>query len=443
MNVILFAWAIRPDLLGVTSLVRASFLEGSCYPLLLHFFHSRSLMLGKITERWVKLALRLFQPVDVGGRILFVADGLKIPKEGKKMPGVKSLHQESVDNSKAEFIMGHSLQAISLLVAAGTAQVFAIPLISRICEGFRPRKAKDRKSLLDKLVEMFLDIVRIAGCDAVLVADAYYASRKVILPLLGMNQHLVTRVRNNSVAYQCAPKLKVKRKGRPKKYGQKHRLLNFFKGAKAFSEGLSPVYGEDKVTIRYRYVDLIWRPVGRVVRFVFVKHPTRGSIILLSTDLSMDALTVIRIYGYRFKIEVSFKHAIHRIGAYAYHFWMRSMKPTKRGDGDKCIEQMSPKYQRNVARKIGAYHAYIQLACVLQGLLLHLAINFRIQVWVTFNGWLRTMKPDLVPSELVVMKALESRFFDFLSSTSIDPKLKKFILERIAPERAPGFNLAA
>ena len=46
--------------------------------------------------------------VRVNGRTVVLADGLKRPKEGRKMPAVKSLHQESRCNAKASFIMGHS-----------------------------------------------------------------------------------------------------------------------------------------------------------------------------------------------------------------------------------------------------------------------------------------------------------------------------------------------
>ena len=51
------------------------------------------------------------------------------------MPAVKSLHVESGNNSKPEFIMGHSFQAISLLVHAGLNRMTAVPLASRIHEG--------------------------------------------------------------------------------------------------------------------------------------------------------------------------------------------------------------------------------------------------------------------------------------------------------------------
>jgi hypothetical protein len=443
MTVVLVAWAVRPDLLGVTSFVRASFLEAGCYPLLLNFFHSSALVLPALLEAWVKLVMVLFVPVREADYVVFVADGLKIAKEGKKMPAVKCLHQESVDNSKAEYIMGHSFQVVSLLVTAATGQVFAVPLVARICEGLLWARSANRKTLLDKLVDIFLQVAGVAAGSALLVADAYYASRKVIEPLLAKGYQLVSRVRRNAVAFETPPKPKERKRGRPKKYGRKIRLRQLFKAWQTFIEAPSPVYGEKGITIQYRYVDLLWRPVGRLVRFVLVKHPNRGNIILLCTDIELDPLAVIRIYGLRFKIEVSFKQAIHTLGAYAYHFWMRTMTPIKWGSGDQKLHHASDRYRQAVSRKMDAYHRYVQLACIVQGLLQHLAINFRRTVWAKFRSWLRTMKPDLVPSEMVVAQALKSSLPEFLLDSSTDREITKFILDHVEIERTPGITAAA
>jgi len=435
--------AIRPDILGVTSFVRSSSLNPLCYHLLLNFFHSSAVALNLLLEAWVKLAMHLFRPISVNGYLVFAADGLKIPKEGKKMPAVKSLHQESGDNSKAEFIMGHSFQAVSLLTDSPSGQVFAVPLVSRICEGIVWRHSKKPRTLLDKLVVLFLDVVRVAGVRAILVADAYYGSRKVINPLLANGHHLVTRARINSVAYHPAPTPKKKTRGRPRLYGNKVKLRNLFKAWRSFSDASSPVYGEQNVTIKYREIDLLWRPVGRLVRFILVKHPTRGKIILMSSSLQLEPLTIIKLYGWRFKIEVSFKQAIHTIGTYAYHFWMKPMKPIKRCSGNQNLVRKSAQYKCAVQRKIDAYHRYVQLGCIVQGLLQHLAINFRHLVWAKFSSWLRTMKKDLVPSEMVVANALKSCFPEFLMDRITEPELKKFILDRVACEKIQGLEMAA
>jgi hypothetical protein len=443
MVVVLVAWAARPDLLGVTSFIRASFLEPTNYPLLLNLFHSRALVLDLLLELWVTFVMRHFNPVTAGGYTVFVADGLKVAKEGKKMPGVKCLHQESENNSKAEFIMGHSSQVVSLLATSPTGQSIAVPLLSRICEGLLDKRQRPRKSLLDKLAGMFLDVVHIAGVSALLVADAYYASRKVILPLLDKGHHLISRVRRNAVAYRPAEQPKTRKRGRPKKYGPKVRLRDLFKASGAFIEAPSPVYGENGVSIQYRSVDLLWRPVGRLVRFVLVKHPSRGTLVLLSTALSIDPLTIIMIYGLRFKIEVSFKQSLHTLGGYAYHFWMRDMTPIKWGSKGQRVDNRSLNYQQAVARKLDAYHRYIQLGCIVQGLLLHLAVNLREAVWAKLRTWLRTMKPDLVPSELVVAHALRASLPEFLLASADESELTKFILDRADCGRIPGLNMAA
>jgi hypothetical protein len=95
------------------------------------------------------------------------------------MPGVKLLHQQSTSNTKPEYIMGHSFQAISLLVHSAEGLAAGIPLTSRIHEGL-VFSNRDSKTLLDKLVTLLFSITRIWNRSVVLVADAYYASGKVI-----------------------------------------------------------------------------------------------------------------------------------------------------------------------------------------------------------------------------------------------------------------------
>lgn len=58
----------------------------------------------------------------------------------------------------------------------------------------------------------------------------------------------------------------------------------------------------------------MWRPVARLVRFVIMRHPLRGSIFLLCTDLTLDPREIHLLYGYRFRIELGFRQAVHMLG---------------------------------------------------------------------------------------------------------------------------------
>ncbi|MGH7411103.1 MAG: transposase [Candidatus Methylomirabilis sp.] len=442
MSLALAGLSIRSELAGVTSFVRALWLQPATYRRLLHFFHSPALDLGQLTRLWMRLALVLFRPLTLGQRIVFLADGIKVPKEGKKMPAVKKLHQESSDNTKPPFIFGHSFQAVSLLAKGLLGQPFAVPLASRIHEGL-VFSNRDKRTLLDKLVALFLELVGGAGVSAILVADAYYASRKVILPLMLEGHHLITRARINTTAWRAPPRPKVRRRGRPRIYGEKVHLRDLFHGKKGFVSAASPVYGEKGIELAYRCVDLLWRPVGRLVRFVLVDHPQRGRIILMCSDLSIEPLQVIQLYGYRFKIELGFKQALHTLGAYAYHFWMMDMTPiSRRRSGNQFLHMKSEEYRQHVRRKLAAYHRYVQLACIAQGLQQHLAVDFRTGVWDHFKSWMRTMKPGLPPSEAVVAQALRANLDPFLVAAPEHHPLRKFILEHLDCERCPAMVLA-
>jgi len=440
MTLALVGFSIRDDLFGVTSFVRACFIKGTKYRRLLYFFHSPALHLQKLTALWVRLALRLFWPVTFGDYILLIADGLKIPKEGKKMPAVKSLHQESENNSKATFIMGHSFQVLGLLVHGAVGQFFCVPLVSRIHEGL-VWSNRDKRTLLDKLVGLFLQIVAFLPQKTILIADAYYASKKVIKPLLRQGHHLVTRVRITTRAYHQAPPAKKRKRGRPKFYGKKVLLRNYFQHIEDFVTAPSPVYGEYNVCIQYLCMDLLWRPIGQLVRFVLVKHPSRGCMILMTTQILLNPLDIIRIYGYRFKIEVSFKQALHTLGTYAYHFWIKAMPPLRRRSGNQYLHRATEEYRQQIKRKMAAYHRYVQLGCIAQGLLQYLSVTFSKKVWRHFGSWLRTMNQDKAPSEMVVAQALRACLPKFLVVKHGSHDLEKFIVENADVSRMPELRL--
>ena len=183
MVLTLASLSTRPERAGITSFVRVLGLRPQAYRRLLHLFHTPALDLERLTALWTRLVLKLFTPVVVGGYRVCLADGIKVGKEGKKMPAVRKLYQSGGSNSKPPYIMGHSFQAVSLLVRGRMGAVAAVPLTTRIHEGLIFSN-RDQRSLLDKMVTLLLSLTRSWEQPVLLVADAYSASRKVILPLL-------------------------------------------------------------------------------------------------------------------------------------------------------------------------------------------------------------------------------------------------------------------
>lgn len=403
--IILAAMSIHSDLMGVTSFVRSLDIVLAFYTSILNFFHSNAVNLQMLTQLWFTVAFELFiNKFLINGQIVLLGDGIKIGKEGKKMPAVKLLHQDSDSNSKPEYIMGHSFQAISILIRFLSTAI-SVPLTCRVHEGIRTGP-RDKKTLMDKFLTLILDLnihTKVKG--AYLVADAYYACGKLVKYLEKEGIKLITRVRKNSVAF--FPAGPYSGKGRPRKYGKKVKLWDLF--SQLGSTMPSPIYGDDNIIIEYKVIDLFWKAYGGLVRFCLINYPGKGKVILMSIDTSLSAKDIILAYGFRFKIEYSFKELVHIIGAFCYRFWAKAIKKTKRGDGDRYIHREPEDMKKKIYQKISAYNLHVQMALIAHGLLQYLSVCFSDAVWSNFGSWLRTIRPGIPASAMVAQMSLRNQ----------------------------------
>lgn len=71
--------------------------------------------------------------------------------------------------------------------------------------------------------------------------------------------------------------------------------------------------------------NLLWgQKLYQELRFVLVEMNCIQSI-LASTSLTLDSLSVIRLYSYRFRIECTFRELKQQVGAFSYHSWPKYM----------------------------------------------------------------------------------------------------------------------
>jgi len=99
------------------------------------------------------------------------------------------------------------------------------------------------------------------------------------------------------------------------------------------------------------------------------------------------------------------------------------------------VQRKSEVYREHIHRKLGAYERHIQLGLIAQGLLQYLGVCFRRIAWFNFHAYIRTACPAKPPSEWVVSHALRHTWPDFLANSPETPILKKFLRNKIAPER--------
>ncbi len=257
----------------------------------------------------------------------------------------------------------------------------------------------------------------VTGIDkpCLLLLDAYFAvgpvfevlKRAVNLsgqPLV----HVVTRAKNNVVAYGD-PTAKSGGRGRPCKYGQKHKLTSLFDSQATFFEQTTiELYGCSQ-TVSFLCLDLIWKPVREKVRFVLVVDGTEH-FILMCSDLTLSALDIIRAYSYRFKIEVSFKMLKHLMGAFFYRFWTSAWPRI----GKKTVSDLSqitdPPRQRLIRQATNAIEAFANFGCIATGILQIIALSSHQTIWKKYAGWLRTVT-STIPSEEVVKSVVQQEYY--------------------------------
>ncbi len=138
-----------PEMIGVTSFCRFWGVDKSGYNMFLNFFRSTAWSLSTIITCWGNFVLAQDKQITVDGRIVLQGDHTYVPKDGRRMPGVVTLRQDSETQSKPSYFRGHCWGAIVGLVGSLSAP-FGIPLDVAIHQGFvhiNKKKIKMQKLL--------------------------------------------------------------------------------------------------------------------------------------------------------------------------------------------------------------------------------------------------------------------------------------------------------
>ncbi len=405
---VIFAFLLRFDTYGVTSFVRWLGLMPDSYPLLLNFFRAESWSHGMVMMQWMNWCIYNFSMVRINGRVLCIGDGIKIPKEAKKQPGLKRLHNESQNSTKPKKFIGHHFGCLAF-VAERSGKYFGVLQAAEIHEGtdeLRQLSGEDikGKTLVTRMVALAIIVAASQNIPLYLCLDAFFATSPAFalaaLHLTDAGQpwvHIITKAKSSYVAYS----------DKKRKKSGKIKLLDIFEQSGLFLAAPHPVHPEREIL--YYYKDLYWNSVTNLIRFVWIIDG-KNRFVLMCSDTSLSPLDILRAYALRSKIEVAFLVLKHIIGGFRYRFWTKFQHMLPKNKKEGVLPVLSDKkHAEKRLETLRAIERFVNLAIIAQGILQYFAVNHSATVWRIHKAtsWLRTYSSD-IPSEETVKRALQA-----------------------------------
>jgi hypothetical protein len=404
------------EVTGVSSFCRFWLLDVNGYHSLLRFFRSDAWSLDQITQKWNQFVLAQGETVKLNGRAVVLGDHTSFPKDGRRMPCVVTLRQNSETQSKPSYFRGQNWGAIGLLIGS-MSNAFCLPLSLKIHQGLNQIEEgstanTSKETLAERIVKMTQNFALQNQTPCTLVLDAFFSvgivfrlansiwSLKLKAPLVT----IITRAKKNYVGYFPAEKPKEKKSGRPKKYGQKIKLMECFDHLWMFSKKHCLVYGK-KEEVFIMGLDLLWKGTGEMIRFVLAKT-SHGPIVLMCSDLSQEPVKVLELFCSRIRIEVMFDVLKNLIKAFHFRFWSKKMPlNSRRPKRNKDLKIPTLEGLRQVKRCWRASEFFVLMGGIAQGVLQLISLKYKKEVWKKSFAFIRTKSREL-PSERTVKQLI-------------------------------------
>jgi hypothetical protein len=412
---IIIGFIIRPDMRGVSSVISALRMKPGHYTALLKFFRSNAFDIDTLYRKLITVCMKIFTPGTIGGKVILAGDHIKVSKEGRRMPAIERLHQESGNSGKGTFIEGHLFGFISMIIPCFNR---SIPVMA----GMQESRAKTGgESLIVQTVKQAGRVVEMMGKPAVLLLDAFFFSKTTLITAaryIDRNAQallsVITRAKQCAVAYREPESGKGKRRGRRRVYGKKVILKTLFeRNRKDFIKTTLILYGK-RTAVYYLCADLIQRPTRQRVRFVLTIIGNTH-FMLMSSSREFDCETIISLYAQRFKIEGLFGELKNRLGGFACHFWTYSIEKRKKGTLPVLPKDKRMLHDVEMTKK--SIETYVFCQCLGYAILVGLGMTESKGIWGRFTGWLRIVRTNY-PSIRVTKQVVSEDFQRFL------PKLK-------------------
>jgi hypothetical protein len=251
------------------------------------------------------------------GRLLLALDDSINPKVGKEIFACHRFFDHAAKDNQGQYPWAQNIVLLGVVKKIHQRWT-CLPLSFRFY-----RLAKDIKegfkTKLEQAVNMALSVANYyIDAPILIIADSWFGNDSLLRPLkkeLGDRINLLSRLRSNANLFNLPPDKKKKRRGAPKKYGNKRgNAKTLARSKKKRSTAMQVfLYGKNR-TAQVADEVLMSKSLKARIHVVWVFYK-KSWVALYTTDLSLTVAQIVEYYGARWKIESGFKELKQEIGS--------------------------------------------------------------------------------------------------------------------------------
>lgn len=280
---------------------------------------------GKRTQLIAAHLLReRVKPLLAGvSRLVLAIDDTPTQRYGPHVQGAGVHHNPTPGPAGSRFVYGHVWVVLGLLVAHPLWGMIALPLLARLYIRKKDQDAinKPHRVAFATKLELAVELMRWAKCWLGLlgkplwvVTDGAYAKAPFLKAMRQLAVTVVSRLRKDAALWSVPEVPKVKRRGRPRQYGNERIALAKRAGqTRGWTTGTFELYAK-KVPKKYKTFEATWRPAGGVIRVVLVSEP-KGWVAFFCTDPTASVADILGLVADRFSLETCFRDVKEVVGA--------------------------------------------------------------------------------------------------------------------------------
>jgi SRSO17 transposase len=251
--------------------------------------------LGKnvwVVEEVAEIALQQFfhiLRIKANEDLFFIVDDTIVKKTGKNMPGC-AWHKDHAHNMAN--IFGHQW-----VLSAVLYKDFLLPLWAKLYHPKGTRGCGQFQSKITLAKKIFRTLKLPTPCNLYILVDSWYWAKEVAQCCERCGYHMISQLKSNSVIWINKTRTKVKTLGT---------VSSVYRETSIF------LYGKNKTLKISKFIGVI-KNIGEVAVIV-VKEKRKKPRYLVSTNIHLSAIEVVKYYANRWKIEQMIKDLKQRLG---------------------------------------------------------------------------------------------------------------------------------